>query len=69
LAQQIAAGSLGPAGAKVTVDWAMRYGQPSIRYRMLALQGAGCERILLVPLYPHMRRRRRRRSVTRFSTC
>jgi ferrochelatase len=34
------------------VDWAMRYGQPSIAERLAALQDAGCDRILVVPLYP-----------------
>lgn len=38
--------------ARVTVDWAMRYGNPSIASRLAALQAAGCERILVVPLYP-----------------
>ena len=37
---------------KVEVDWAMRYGQPRIAERLQALQAAGCDRILLVPLYP-----------------
>ncbi|MDX3929302.1 MAG: ferrochelatase [Shinella sp.] len=37
---------------EVAVDWAMRYGQPSIGSRMEALQKAGCERILVFPLYP-----------------
>ncbi len=36
----------------VVVDWAMRYGQPSIASRMEALQKEGCERILVFPLYP-----------------
>ncbi len=36
----------------VTVDWAMRYGNPSIASRIEALQKSGCDRILLVPLYP-----------------
>jgi ferrochelatase len=36
----------------VIVDWAMRYGQPSIASRMEALQKQGCERILVFPLYP-----------------
>ncbi len=36
----------------VVVDWAMRYGQPSIASRMEHLQKQGCERILLFPLYP-----------------
>ena len=38
--------------ARLRVDWAMRYGNPSIRSRLEALQAAGCDRILLVPLYP-----------------
>lgn len=36
----------------VMVDWAMRYGQPSIQSKMNELQKAGCEKILLFPLYP-----------------
>jgi ferrochelatase len=36
----------------VIVDWAMRYGQPSIAERLAELQRSGCERILLFPLYP-----------------
>lgn len=39
-------------GANVTVDWAMRYGTPSIPERLQTLMDAGCERILLAPLYP-----------------
>ena len=34
------------------VDWAMRYGNPSMESRIEALAKAGCERILLLPLYP-----------------
>jgi ferrochelatase len=37
---------------KVIVDWAMRYGQPPIADRLEALAAAGCDRILLFPLYP-----------------
>ncbi|WP_088345523.1 MULTISPECIES: ferrochelatase [Rhodomicrobium] len=37
---------------RVKVDWAMRYGNPSIASRLEVLQAEGCERILLVPLYP-----------------
>lgn len=37
---------------RVVVDWAMRYGNPSIRSKMDALKNEGCERILVVPLYP-----------------
>ncbi|WP_366554686.1 ferrochelatase [Aquibaculum sediminis] len=36
----------------LVVDWAMRYGQPSIPAKLQALQERGCERILLLPLYP-----------------
>jgi ferrochelatase len=36
----------------VVVDWAMRYGKPSIAERIDALKDAGCEKILLFPLYP-----------------
>lgn len=36
----------------VIVDWAMRYGQPSIASKIDALHAAGCEKILLFPLYP-----------------
>lgn len=36
----------------VTVDWAMRYGNPSVGSRLDALKAAGCERILIAPLYP-----------------
>ena len=46
------AARLAPAGEKLVIDWAMRYGNPSIASRMSALQAQGCERILLVPLYP-----------------
>lgn len=37
---------------EVRVDWAMRYGQPAIQKKMDELQKAGCERILIYPLYP-----------------
>jgi len=36
----------------VIVDWAMRYGLPSIASRMEYLQKQGCERIVVFPLYP-----------------
>ena len=42
----------GAFGGNVTVDWAMRYGQPAIGDRLEAMKEAGCERILLAPLYP-----------------
>ncbi len=37
---------------RLLVDWAMRYGNPSIRSKLDAMQAAGCDRILVVPLYP-----------------
>lgn len=39
-------------GPGVLVDWAMRYGNPAIGHRLQAMKDAGCERILLAPLYP-----------------
>jgi ferrochelatase len=43
------AGSFGP---NVAVDFAMRYGRPGIPEKLHALKAAGCERILIAPLYP-----------------
>ena len=37
---------------RVIIDWAMRYANPSTASRIDALAKAGCDRILLVPLYP-----------------
>ena len=39
-------------GSGLVIDWAMRYGKPSMESRLEALVKLGCERILLVPLYP-----------------
>lgn len=39
-------------GDNVIVDWAMRYGKPAIADRVKALKEAGCQRILIAPLYP-----------------
>lgn len=36
----------------VVVDWGMRYGNPSIKSRIDALMEQGCDRILVMPLYP-----------------
>jgi ferrochelatase len=36
----------------VEVDWAMRYGNPSIAERIDALMALSCGRLLIVPLYP-----------------
>ncbi len=43
---------LAPLGNRIMVDWAMRYGNPSIAARLAVLAAQGCERILLLPLYP-----------------
>jgi ferrochelatase len=42
----------GVFGPDVIVDHAMRYGRPAIAERIDALKQAGCDRILLAPLYP-----------------
>lgn len=36
----------------VVVDWAMRYGNPSMRAGIAELTRQGCDRLLVVPLYP-----------------
>jgi ferrochelatase len=51
LAEALAGGGRDPA-ARCLVDWAMRYGKPAIGERLEALRAAGCDRILLAPLYP-----------------
>src|SRR5262249_34168123 len=40
------------ARSDLVVDWAMRYGNPSIASRIEALQAQGCDRLLIFPLYP-----------------
>jgi ferrochelatase len=47
LAERLA--SLDP---RIHVDWAMRYANPPIAERIEAMTKAGCDRILVVPLYP-----------------
>lgn len=37
---------------RIIVDWAMRYGNPSIASRLDHLRAQGCERLLVFPLYP-----------------
>lgn len=39
-------------GPRAVVDFAMRYGSPSIGDGLRRLREAGCERILVAPLYP-----------------
>jgi ferrochelatase len=42
----------GAFGETVIVDHAMRYGEPAIGGKIDVLKAAGCERILIAPLYP-----------------
>jgi len=46
------ASTLEPLGRHIVVDWAMRYGNPSIASRIDLLMSQGCERLLVMPLYP-----------------
>jgi protoporphyrin/coproporphyrin ferrochelatase len=46
------AGILQPLGKHVIVDWAMRYANPSIKSVLEKLIARGCDRILVMPLYP-----------------
>ena len=50
-AEKLAA-TLRRADGRIRVEWAMRYGNPAIAARLDALIAQGCERILIVPLYP-----------------
>ena len=43
---------VGRFGDKVKVDYAMRYGNPSIESRLNAMMQEGCDRILIAPMYP-----------------
>lgn len=47
-----AAGLAGAFGEAVLVEWAMRYGRPAIADKLARLKAAGCDRILVAPLYP-----------------
>ncbi len=38
--------------SEMIIDWAMRYGQPSVASRLSALRDQGCTRLLILPLYP-----------------
>ena len=48
LASQLRAGIRSP----LAVEYAMRYGEPSIRRTLDRLKSEGCERILVLPMYP-----------------
>jgi ferrochelatase len=46
-------GYLGQSGqGGVVIEWAMRYGEPSVAGALDRLKSAGCTRILVMPLYP-----------------
>ncbi|WP_208984427.1 ferrochelatase [Stappia sp. TSB10GB4] len=46
------AATLAGVDDRIVVDWAMRYGQPSIPARLARLREEGCDRLLVFPLYP-----------------
>ena len=37
---------------KLIIDYAMRYGQPSIKSKIIKLKDMGCENLVILPLYP-----------------
>lgn len=37
---------------RIEVEWAMRYGAPTVEQGLNALKSRGCDRIVVVPLYP-----------------
>lgn len=49
---KLLAGYLGERGHRVTVRYAMRYGNPSIAHGLDELKAQGATRILILPLYP-----------------
>ncbi len=50
---RLLAGHLGDAGHhNLDLRWAMRYGEPSIPATLDALRASGCDRILVLPMYP-----------------
>ena len=40
------------SGKNLLIDYAMRYGNPSIRSKISNLHDMGCENLIIVPLYP-----------------
>jgi ferrochelatase len=42
----------GELGQNIVIDYAMRYGRPSIEEQLKKLTQQGCDRILIAPLYP-----------------
>jgi len=52
LQSQLSGGTQQAGGAAIRVDYAMRYGSPSLADKMQTLREANATRLLLVPLYP-----------------
>jgi ferrochelatase len=50
--QQLTHGLIDSLGEDFHVELAMRYGNPSMQSAVEALRNAGCDRIIVVPLYP-----------------
>ncbi|NYZ11231.1 ferrochelatase [Azospirillum sp. RWY-5-1] len=50
--EAVAAALAARYGDRLVVDWAMRYGLPATADAIQRLKDAGCDRILLFPLYP-----------------
>ena len=50
-AEKLAA-ALAARDQRIVVDWAMRYGNPSIAAGLHSLKERGCQGILIMPLYP-----------------
>ena len=49
---ELLSGSFDDRNHRPVINWAMRYGRPSIREGLDGLLKKGCERILIAPLYP-----------------
>ena len=52
LARLLASELAGRTGVPLVVDYAMRYGQPSVEAAIDAMKAQGCDRLLVLPLYP-----------------
>ena len=50
--EKLAAALRRGGASHLVVEWGMRYGNPSIKHGIDALMAQGCDRFLLVPLYP-----------------
>ena len=50
----------------IIVDFAMRYGNPGIKFKLNQLKSMGCENIIILPLYPQYAAATTAQSVMRF---